>query len=165
MRTFFLLVAFLSLCGCTSAPSGMSFQDVSCDDYLNKNLCVKMNHREGGTSFLNTGEIEIFQDSKLVLLIQQSVARTDVIYFADGKAVKFISYDIWGKEVAKCIVTNDIPSGTVWHISLGVNGLKRSSIITYKNGDLISEEPYKENEIVELLEQLGKSYRPKNSDE
>ena len=98
-------------------------------------------------------DIEIKNDNgETILIVNKFVAGVNVITFFEGKAVKIQSYDIWGNKAAECAIKNEHPySGTIWHFSSGLKGIKSSAIITYKEGCYITEKPYMESEISEIL--------------
>ena len=109
--------------------------------------------------FCSIREIEIWEHGKLVMSIGQSLLATTFVYFSDSGSERCVFYDTWGKQVAECTIRNGKPfSGTVWHLSWGPRGLKQSGIVTYREGNLISDEPYAEEEVSALLKQLGELY-------
>lgn len=119
----------------------------------NNDMQIKMNGTDWENSQQYFNNIMIEKNGEPVLLIQHSTFSTDIISFFDGQVKKIQQYNIYGKKIAECSVKNGQPdSGTIWALTLGLKGVKQSLMITYKDGRIISETPYKEDLISKLLE-------------
>ena len=129
------------------------------EDCCVDNPQIKIIDGKGENPFQAVREIEIREHGKLVVSISQSLLVTTIVYCSDSGPERSVFYDIWGKRVAECTIRNQKPfSGTVWHLSWGPRGLKQSVIVTYREGNPISTEPYAEEEVSALFKQLGELY-------
>jgi len=138
---------------------GQSGVAINAEDVCADKPQIKIIDGEGKNPFQAVRKIEVVEHGKLVMSIEQSLLVTAFVYFSDSRPERIVFYDIWGKQVAECTIRNGKPfSGTVWHLSWGLNGLKQSCIVTYQEGNLISTEPYAEEEVSALLKQLGELY-------
>lgn len=138
---------------------GQSVVTINAEDVCSDKPQIKIIDGEGKNPFQAVRKIEVVEHGKPVMSIEQSLLVTAFVYFSDSGPERSVFYDIWGKQVAECTIRNGKPfSGTVWHLSWGLNGLKQSCIVTYREGNLISVEPYAEEEVAALLKQLGKLY-------
>ena len=95
--------------------------------------------------------VKIRKKGDLICQIMLSPVSED-FYFLKGKPRKVISYDIFGNKVAECTEKDGKPDGTVWSIEFGASGVKQSKIITYENGKVISEIPYRDDEFDKLVQ-------------
>lgn len=101
-------------------------------------------------------EIRISRDGRPVLRITQDVYATSFRYFSDAKCQKSVFYNIWGDRVAACIYKDDQPfSGSQLSVlAAPVINVEWSDIVTIRDGEFISLEPYAEKEVYDLFKQL-----------
>ena len=85
------------------------------------------------------------------------------VVFKDGQGGgKFADYDIFGEKVAECSLKDERPfDGTSWSIGYTYTSgsIMWSKIETYKDGKVVSTEPYKREELEDLLQAASRIWR------
>lgn len=147
-----LLMTLLWETGCTPKTKGLK-HSTSEKGFLQ----VLVNGKDITNAPIELKCLEIEYDKKNIVSINLFATTITIIVFSDGEAHKVITYDIMGKKIAECLVVDNRPhTGTVLNLTFGARGLKNSTLITYKNGSVVTVTPYKETEIENLLRQAEK---------
>lgn len=156
MKSIYILLLFIISLSCTSQTSELSMHKSQKQTFQFGNNKIIIDHN-ASNPFSHIRSIENYiNDKPAGIWINQSLICTSLTYFENGKAHKIEYYDFWGNKVSDCIIKDGKPAdGTIWSIYWGLNGLKNSCIIKYKNSKVISEHPYKEEQISLLLEKLS----------
>ena len=106
-------------------------------------------------------EIEIKYNDNSIFRISFSATTSTLAFFSDGEVERVISCNALGDKIGDCSVKNGVPNGTVWSVATGLKGLKWSSVLTYEDGKVVSEEPYDEAVLDDLLTVAAKLTAPK----
>ena len=84
------------------------------------------------------------------------------VVFRDGEGGgKSTTYDIFGEKVAEYSFKDGRPfDGTCWSICYSLRSIWWSTIETYKDGKLVSQKPYRREELEDLLQAASRIWHP-----
>jgi len=77
-----------------------------------------------------------------------------VINYREGMIRRITSYDILGNKISDCFIDGDKIDGTLCNISFDSKHVTVSSLLTFKNGELISEENYYKDELDRVYQSM-----------
>ena len=78
-----------------------------------------------------------------------------VFEYKKSKIAKITCFDLWGNLLSECSIDSGKANGTIYSVGFGLQGLKESTIISFKDGEEVSSENLYENEIQEIFKALG----------
>lgn len=78
-----------------------------------------------------------------------------VFEYIESKIAKITYFDLWGNLLSECSIDGGKANGTIYSVGFGLQGLKESTIISFKDGEEVSTENLYENEIQEIFKALG----------
>ena len=152
MRMLFFILLLLLLLGCDCPNTRLASPHKRI--HSGNELIIHAN----GSDIMNAPQklqtIEVTHNGKASLSISYFATNTTIVIFENGNAQKIVTYDIRGKKIAECLIKDDRPySGTIYHLVLGLRGVKESVLLTYQNGEMIEENEYNIIEVNNLQNQ------------
>jgi len=86
-----------------------------------------------------------------------SLLYSTVINYSEGMIQRITFYDILGNKISDCFVNGEKIDGTLYNILFDSKHVAVSSVLTFKNGEMISESNYYKDEL-NLVYQLMVNY-------